>query len=201
MILLLDIDGVLQFKHPDCEPGLIEKYEITCDFIQFQYQLFGDPEYSETLVGKLPFLPLLERKLEAAGIDADAIKFMDEWLMGRIEQNQTLLSHVAALSDTTICLATNQEPRRGAHIARHYSRFPFIEHAYMSHQIGIRKPDPDYFHHILDDLKASAEEVVFIDDHPANVEAANQAGVRGIHFKNNEQVIADLTNAGLKLEK
>jgi putative hydrolase of the HAD superfamily len=45
---------------------------------------------------------------------------------------------------------------------------------------GVRKPDPRIYRLALDALDAAPEEAVFLDDHPANVAAAEALGMRGI---------------------
>ena len=197
MFLLLDVDGVLQFKPPQLESGLVAKHAIEMDFVQFQRSLFMDPEYAATLIGARDFIPLLKRNLAAAGIDADAEAFMKEWLMGDVVQNQPFLDSVSRMKTTATCLATNQEPVRGAHIAARYARIPFVDRMFMSHEVGYRKPEPEYFRFILDALSASPEQVAFVDDHPLNVQAAADVGIHAIRFENNEQVLAELDRFGL----
>lgn len=48
--------------------------------------------------------------------------------------------------------------------------------------VGVRKPDPRIFHIALAELgDVLAPQCVFLDDHPANVEAARALGMRAIH--------------------
>ena len=45
---------------------------------------------------------------------------------------------------------------------------------------GVRKPDPRIYRLALDAVDVDAEATVFLDDHPANVAAAEALGMRGI---------------------
>jgi epoxide hydrolase-like predicted phosphatase len=47
-------------------------------------------------------------------------------------------------------------------------------------QAGVRKPDPRIYRLALDAVDVDAEAAVFLDDHPANVAAAEALGMRGI---------------------
>ena len=49
-----------------------------------------------------------------------------------------------------------------------------------SSSAGVRKPNTRIFQLALDTLGVRAERAVFLDDHPANVAAAAQLGIRGI---------------------
>ena len=50
-----------------------------------------------------------------------------------------------------------------------------------SHEVGMRKPNPDIYHHTLRALNAEAHRTAFLDDLEANVHAARQLGLHGIH--------------------
>jgi putative hydrolase of the HAD superfamily len=52
----------------------------------------------------------------------------------------------------------------------------------ISAEVGIIKPDPRIFEHILDRLGVGAAEAVLIDDNPRNVEAASRLGIKGIVY-------------------
>jgi len=45
---------------------------------------------------------------------------------------------------------------------------------------GVRKPDPRIYRLALDAVDVDAEAAVFVDDHPANVAAAEALGMHGI---------------------
>lgn len=52
--------------------------------------------------------------------------------------------------------------------------------AYYSHDLGLRKPETKSFLAILEKEKLVAEETLFIDDTPKNIEGAKQAGLHTI---------------------
>lgn len=52
-----------------------------------------------------------------------------------------------------------------------------------SHEVGMRKPNPDIYHYTLRALNAEASRTAFLDDLEANVHAAQQLGLHGIHVK------------------
>ena len=54
--------------------------------------------------------------------------------------------------------------------------------AYYSHEMGLRKPDPESFQYILNEQKLSPSETLFIDDTLKNVEAAAKLGIQTIHL-------------------
>ena len=47
-------------------------------------------------------------------------------------------------------------------------------------EVGMRKPDPAIWQHTLGLLGVDAAQAAFLDDHPANVAAAEQLGMTGV---------------------
>src|SRR6266498_905390 len=58
---------------------------------------------------------------------------------------------------------------------------PFA-HRILSHEVGVRKPQPGIFAHALRRADCAPEEIVFIDDLSANVAAAVACGWHGIVY-------------------
>ena len=52
----------------------------------------------------------------------------------------------------------------------------------FSWALGTVKPEPEIYAAALERLGAAPEEVVFVDDRPANVEAATRAGIRAVAY-------------------
>lgn len=59
----------------------------------------------------------------------------------------------------------------------------FFEKTYFSHELGLRKPDPEIFQFVLDDARLNPAETMFIDDFIENIETAQQLGFQTIHLK------------------
>ena len=51
----------------------------------------------------------------------------------------------------------------------------------ISGEVGMRKPEPDIFAHVLSRLGVPAEQTVFVDDLAHNVDAAQALGIIGVH--------------------
>lgn len=60
-----------------------------------------------------------------------------------------------------------------------YSKFKnCFEQFYLSHEIGLRKPDREIYQFVLDENNLQAEETFFIDDTMENTEAAATLGIQ-----------------------
>jgi 2-haloacid dehalogenase len=74
-------------------------------------------------------------------------------------------------------------------------RFAFLElfdGVVVSGDEGVIKPDARIFEILLARYAIPPHEAVFIDDNPANAEAAAALGIHGIHFQSPEQLRRDL---------
>lgn len=67
-----------------------------------------------------------------------------------------------------------------------------VDEIIISAEEGVAKPDPAIYHIALRRLGVGAAEAVFVDDMPANVEAARVLGMHGVQFRTREQTIADV---------
>lgn len=59
----------------------------------------------------------------------------------------------------------------------------YLKWTFVSCNTGLRKPDLAAYRHALATLAVPPERVLFVDDRPANVEAAERAGMRGHVFR------------------
>ncbi len=58
--------------------------------------------------------------------------------------------------------------------------------------VGCRKPDPRIYQLTLERVELEPEQCIFIDDMQMNVDAANNLGLRGIHFRETAQARAEV---------
>lgn len=61
----------------------------------------------------------------------------------------------------------------------------FLEKCYCSYEVGIMKPDSAIFQLMLTDAGIRPEETLFLDDSPANIEAAEAQGIRTMLVEKN----------------
>ena len=67
----------------------------------------------------------------------------------------------------------------------------------VSGEVQKAKPDAEIYHHLADDFGIALPEAVFIDDVPANVEAARTVGLHGVLFEGPDRLRRDLEALGL----
>lgn len=67
-----------------------------------------------------------------------------------------------------------------------------FDKAYYSFQVGMRKPMPDIFLHVLEDQSIDAHETVFIDDLAKNIDAAKACGIQTWHAQDLDKIWSDV---------
>lgn len=70
--------------------------------------------------------------------------------------------------------------------------YAVFHEVYASHLMRLAKPDPEFWRYILRAEGVSADEAMFIDDVPANVEAARDLGIHAVLYQSPEQAARDL---------
>ena len=88
---------------------------------------------------------------------------------------------------TTLALLSNAGPDFGSYF-RHGPLGDFFAACYVSGELGLLKPQPGIYQHVLDDLGISAAATVFIDNREANVAGAQALGITGHVFTDAERL-------------
>ncbi|MDO4400174.1 MAG: HAD family phosphatase [Coriobacteriia bacterium] len=78
---------------------------------------------------------------------------------------------------------------------------PYMDGGIVSFRVGKTKPDPAMYRQFLEEYQLDAGECVFVDDTPANVEAARALGFAGVDFVSYDDLIARLAELGVELAK
>jgi len=60
-----------------------------------------------------------------------------------------------------------------------------------------RKPFPEFYQLLLDRYQVKASEAIFIDDNLRNVKAAEELGIRSVHFQSAGQLMKELETLGI----
>lgn len=119
-----------------------------------------------------------------------------EMLGGPIEATVEVL---ADLRDTGIRLAalSNWSAEKFPIARERYRFLDWFETIVISGEVGLCKPDPRIYRLLLDRTGLDAASTVFVDDAPANVSAATEAGMTALAFRDAATLRSDLAALGL----
>lgn len=68
----------------------------------------------------------------------------------------------------------------------------FFDKVYLSHRIGMRKPNPEIFERVLNENQLQPIHTLFIDDYLPNTEAANALGIQTIYIDKGMTIEKDI---------
>jgi putative hydrolase of the HAD superfamily len=115
--------------------------------------------------------------------------------------NEPVCALVPRLKPTyRLLLGSNTNDLHSRHFLQQFA--PTLRHfdgLVLSHQIGARKPRPEFFQHAQRLAGCAPERCLFIDDLPANVNGAIALGWRGIVYARDTDLPAELTKEGVRL--
>ncbi len=73
-----------------------------------------------------------------------------------------------------------------------YNFLHWFDGRVVSGEEKTRKPFPEFYHRLLDRYKVNPAEAIFIDDSLRNVKAAEEVGIKSIHFLSPEKLKKEL---------
>ena len=96
-------------------------------------------------------------------------------------------------------LISNTNEMHFEHIKKNFKTLRHFKKTFPSHEVGFRKPQPEIYQTVLEEIRFRPEETVFIDDVPKFVRGAKDVGMHAIRFRNKEQLTQDLRKLGIKI--
>ncbi|PZU92189.1 MAG: hypothetical protein DCF32_23730 [Leptolyngbya sp.] len=89
-----------------------------------------------------------------------------------------------------LSLLSNTNPAHYERLRDRYTFFDYFDQLFLSYKIGLIKPSPAIFEHLLTMLNAPADSVAFFDDGARNVEAARALGIHAYRVDSPAEVMA-----------
>jgi glucose-1-phosphatase len=146
--------------------------------------------FNQYETGKISSSGFRDRLRECAGMDLDDDDINRAWtsmLLDIPRENLLLLERLSGsfrvfmLSNTNEIHVKNLRARNNG-----FSDLEKVfEKAYLSFEIGMRKPDVEIFSHVIKDARLVAGNSLFIDDSVLNIEGAEKAGLQTFQHKTN----------------
>ncbi len=155
--------------------------------------LFKSGRIADVIRGKVDLTALLAEWLptEAPHVTVDIL--LDYWFAKDARPDADVLSLLPRLAIRQV-IGTNNEARRARYIETEMGFAEKVEHVFASGRMGVAKPDTAFFDAIRNWADIPAADILLIDDHQPNVEAAIASGWQGAHFtdETRDTVLAQL---------
>jgi putative hydrolase of the HAD superfamily len=89
-----------------------------------------------------------------------------------------------------LSLLSNTNPAHYLKLRDRYKFFDYFDQLFLSYEIGVMKPDPAIFQHVLSHLQVEPAAVAFFDDGARNVEAARAVGIQAFQVHSPDELMA-----------
>lgn len=195
MILVLDLDGVVVLGHPDggrWDKDLERDLNIAPAAMQMQ---FFNPHFHDVVTGRADMIEVLERIWPTLGHETTVREFVDYWFAKDSRIDSDVLSQVDVwrANGGKAFLATVQERHRARYVWESLGLSRHFQGIIYSADIGAVKPDTEFYARAQAMLPNCApKDVLFFDDKPANVDAANAFGWKATLHRSAEDLRAAL---------
>ena len=120
----------------------------------------------------------------------------EEMLAGVIPGAIEILRDVKAAGNPVYALS-NWSAETYPVAERRFEFLSWFDGVVVSGRVGLRKPDPAIFRHLLECFGLEAERTLFVDDSERNVEAARRLGFEALRFESAPQLRRELTLRGV----
>ncbi|MBI5625042.1 MAG: HAD family phosphatase [Elusimicrobia bacterium] len=147
--------------------------------------------------GLLPPKELYRRFCESFGYRGSFATFKRLWSDHFTLEPSTAAMLKAAAKTHKVFLLSNTNEIHYDFIRKNYAFPRHIHGAILSHEVGLRKPEPAIYKEALRQAGVRASEAVFIDDLPENVEAASKVGIHAILYPGPKELRRQLTELGV----
>jgi epoxide hydrolase-like predicted phosphatase len=182
--VVFDIGGVLE-RVGDPElviaPKWRERLGLSADGFTAAIRSVDPDRHNQ--VGAMSEAEYRERTAAALGLSADqADEFMADlwdWYRGELDPELHAFARSLRPSVRAAILSNSGDGARREEQTRYGFTHDFDPIIY-SHEVGLAKPDPAIFELTCELLGATPAELVFIDDVPANIDAAMRFGLHAI---------------------
>lgn len=196
--VFFDVDGVLVHGyHARPEPAHQWYANLLADFgidpERFKQEFIFDVFIKKVLIGKMPLIEALDRRLPSLGFKGSPMIFIDYWLTQETRANQPLLDLVGRLKqrdDLRLYLATNQDHMRALWLWQTMGLNQLFEDIFYSARVGVRKPEQGFFDFVEQRIGPQAEPPLFFDDTPKVIDGARRHGWEAVQF----DTVADCAN-------
>lgn len=138
--------------------------------------------------------------VETWSMDAPPDEFLEafiRWPRGLLPGAREL-AHATRGQRTIGCLSNTNALHAERH-GREEAVYDLFDHRFLSHELGLVKPDREIYAHALEVLDCAADRVLFLDDNQINVDGARAVGLRSERARGLAETRAALMAHGITI--
>jgi trehalose synthase len=194
--VVFDLGGVLLTWEPEeIIKAVFEESEIHQTVMD---EIFFHPDWIELDRGTMDGDIAIERAAVRTGISVSQIKK----LMKQVPHSLTPVSetidliHTIKRNGNRVFVLSNIQTDSIEFVEQTYSFWDLFDGVVVSCRIQMVKPEIEIYQHLLQLYSLMADQTIFIDDTPSNLDAASKVGMKVIKFENPSQCEQELKALG-----
>lgn len=180
--LVFDLGGVLADYVGGSRMRLWMREPVEQD--EFNRRWLFSPTVRALESGQMEFQEFAESIIGELDLAVDLENFLREFphfVTGYFPGAEALLQ---ALSGRyKLAMLSNTNAPQWAELCRISSADKLLDRIFLSFRMGLLKPDPEVFRHVVKELGCAPQEIMFFDDNAHNVQGAAQCCIRAVQVK------------------
>lgn len=190
--LIFDLGGVLydiDYAFVEQEFARLQLPEFAAHAIQYTRQTQPEifTEYEIGVISTEKFCEGLRREVGLQGTDEDIAQAWNSMLLGVFPGRVAIMARLKQRYNLSLLSNTN-DLHLNHILPECREMFSYFDRLFLSYEMGLRKPQPEIFHTVLDTMGYTADETLFIDDSIQHIESAKALGIHTLWLHHPESL-------------
>jgi glucose-1-phosphatase len=190
--VIFDVGGVL-LRTEDRGPREQMAKRLGLTYDDLSTLVFDSELAAKSTIGEVDEIEVWNHVQEKFGLSQEEMDHFRHnfWAGDRLDLE--LIDFIRSLRNNyRVGLLSNAWTGTRASLTDRFSFLDAFDVSIFSAEVGLKKPEPEIYEMILEQLEVEPSEAVFVDDFAENITAARQLGMHAVHFKSREQVIGEI---------
>lgn len=196
MNVVFDLGGVVVAWNPDDIAA--RAFADPAHRALVKREILGHPDWLDLDRGSRSLDDVIVRATQRTGLPEPVVRSFIEGVPSALIADPEvvdLIRRLKSAGSSLYCLS-NMPTSSMEHLERTYEFWHLFTGIVVSSRVGICKPEPEIYTHLLETHGLHASETVFIDDTVANLDAAARFDIRTIRFVGVQECERELRRLG-----
>ena len=190
--VIFDFGGVI-VRTEDQRPRTVMADALGKTYAELEYLVFNSESGRAAQLGQITHEQNWENLGKALTLRRDEIGYAQMAFFGGDVLDVELVAYIRKLRESyRVALLSNYSTILREELLDKWKIADLFDPIVLSADVGLMKPNPDIYLHILERMGLEASETVFIDDFLHNIQGARSVGMHGIVFQSRSQLIQEL---------
>jgi putative hydrolase of the HAD superfamily len=154
----------------------------------------------KVVIGKLSMKDIFKKIIDNSNLSVDV-----DFVVGRYYQNymkysildKKMIDLIKKLKNKMKIYGLTNTNEIHSQANKDRKLFSYFDNVFLSHKIGMKKPDKKLYNYVLRKINLSPQEVLFIDDKIENIESAREMNIHAIKYENYEKLLVEIKKLDL----